>query len=69
MLEVSDSLILAYWQEDYPITKAIWELSFQICTGENIACALGLWGMILLFTALFVSWKLMGKKLAAIFRV
>lgn len=69
MLEVSDSLILAYWQEDYPITKAIWELSFQIYSGENIASALGIWGMFLLMGTLLISWRLMGRKLAAIFRV
>ncbi len=69
MLEVSDSLILAYWQEDYPITKAIWELSFQIQSGENIASALGIWGMFLLLSTLLVAWRLMGRRLAAIFRV
>jgi iron(III) transport system permease protein len=68
MLEVSDSLILAYWQQDYPITKAIWELSFQIFSGENIASALGIWGMLLLLGTLLVSWRLMGRRLAAIFR-
>jgi iron(III) transport system permease protein len=69
MLEVSDSLILAFWQEDYPITKAIWELSFQIYSGENIASALGIWGMVLLLGTLLIAWKLMGRRLAAIFRV
>jgi len=68
MLEVSDSLILAYWQEDYPVTKAIWELGFQLYHGENVACALGVWGMLLLFTTLVVAWRLMGSRLAAVFR-
>ncbi len=68
MLEVSDSLILTYWQEDYPITKAIWEMSFQMFYGENIAAALGVWGMLLLLLALLLSWRLMGKQLAALYR-
>ena len=69
MLEVSDSLILAFWQEDFPITKAIWELSFQLMNGQNIASALGIWCMFLLLGTLLLAWRLMGRKLAAIFRV
>jgi len=68
MLEVSDSLILAYWQEDYPVPKAIWEISFQLQNGENIACALGVWFMLLLTVALLFSRRIMGKRLSLLFR-
>jgi iron(III) transport system permease protein len=68
VLEVSDSLILAYWPEDYPVTKAIWELSFRLQHGEAIASALGVWGMLLLAGTIFLASRILGKRLGALFR-
>jgi len=68
VLEVSDSLILAYWPEDYPVTKAIWELSFRLQHGEAIASALGVWGMLLLAATIFIASRILGKRLGALFR-
>ena len=50
MLEVSDSLILAQRQQDYPITKAIYELYQLLGDGSLIASALGVWAMCFLGT-------------------
>ena len=67
VLEVSDSLVLAYWPEDYPITKAIWELSFRLQGGEAVASALGVWGMVLLAVTIVGASRLLGRKLGALF--
>ena len=48
MLEVSDSLVLAQKQADYPIAKAIYELSNILGEGRYLAAALGVWAMIFL---------------------
>jgi iron(III) transport system permease protein len=70
MLEVSDSLVLAKSKVFYPLTKAI----FMIFTddyspaSDAVACALGVWAMVLLAAALLVSMALLGRKLGAIFR-
>ncbi|XAM00239.1 iron ABC transporter permease [Phycisphaeraceae bacterium D3-23] len=69
MLEVSDSLILAERQGDYPVTKAIWDLYNRLGDGPFIASAMGVWGMALLTVTLVGASVLMGKKLGAIFRV
>jgi iron(III) transport system permease protein len=69
MLEVSDSLILAQKDRDYPITKAIWEFYNRLGDGQQIASAMGVWGMALLTVTLVGASVLMGKKLGAIFRV
>ena len=45
MLEVSDSLILAQKQQDFPITKAIYELYQLLGEGRFVASALGDWAM------------------------
>ncbi len=68
VLEVSDSLILAYWPEDYPVTKAIWELGFRLQHGEALASALGVWGMLLLAGTILVAAQILGKRLGALFR-
>jgi iron(III) transport system permease protein len=69
MLEVSDSLILAQVQSDYPITKEIFS---QATSGNvdaaNIASALGVYGMIFLGGTMALASALLGKKLGAIFR-
>ncbi len=69
MLEVSDSLILAQREKDYPITKAIYVFSERLGDGHSIASAMGVWGMALLTVTLVGSSVLLGKKLGAIFRV
>jgi iron(III) transport system permease protein len=69
MLEVSDSLILAQRQEDYPITKAIYELYQLLGSGRFIASALGVWAMCFLGTTIIGASFLLGKKLGALFRV
>lgn len=69
MLEVSDSLILAQKQEDFPITKAIYELYNLLGEGRFIASALGVWAMVFLGICLLGASLILGKKLGAIFRV
>ncbi len=68
MLEVSDSLILATREADYPITKAIYTLSERLGDGPNIASALGTWAMAFLALALATAAMLVGKRAGAIFR-
>ncbi len=69
MLEVSDSLVLAQKQDDFPITKAIFELFNRLGDGPYIASAMGVWGMALLTITLVGAGVMMGKKMGAIFRV
>jgi iron(III) transport system permease protein len=69
MLEVSDSLILAQKQEDFPITKAIYELYQLLGEGRFVASALGVWAMAFLGVTILGASLIMGKKLGAIFRV
>lgn len=69
MLEVSDSLILAQQQSDFPITKQIYSL-YTGATGNDVsvAAALGVYGMVLLGGTMAVATALLGRKLGAIFR-
>jgi iron(III) transport system permease protein len=69
MLEVSDSLVLAQRTRDYPITKAILDLSQRLGDGPYIASALGVWAMLLLTLTILSANALLGKKMGAIFRV
>lgn len=69
MLEVSDSLILAQKMEDFPITKAIYELYNLLGDGRFIASALGVWAMCFLGVCILGASLILGKKLGAIFRV
>lgn len=69
MLEVSDSLILAQKQEDFPITKAIYELYQLLGEGRFVASALGVWAMAFLAVTIIGASFILGKKLGAIFRV
>lgn len=68
MLEVSDSLLLAQKQVDYPITKAIYELFQLLGDGRYVASALGVWAMAFLAVTILGASILLGKKLGAIFR-
>jgi iron(III) transport system permease protein len=69
MLEVSDSLILAQKQQDFPITKAIYELYQLLGEGRFVASALGVWAMAFLAVTIIGASIILGKKLGAIFRV
>lgn len=69
MLEVSDSLVLAQRQQDYPITKAIFELYQLLGEGRFIASALGVWAMCFLGTTIIGASLILGKRLGALFRV
>lgn len=68
MLEVSDSLILAQREQDFPITKAIYAFAERLGDGQGIASAMGVWGMALLTVTLIAASALLGRKLGAIFR-
>jgi iron(III) transport system permease protein len=69
MLEVSDSLILAQQESNYPITKAIFTFANRLADGPYIASAMGVWGMMLLTVTLAGASMMLGKRLGAIFRV
>lgn len=69
MLEVSDSLILAQRQQDFPITKAIYELFQLLGEGRYLASALGVWAMVFLGVTMLGASLILGKKLGALFRV
>lgn len=69
MLEVSDSLMLAQRQAQYPITKAIYELFQLMGEGRYIASALGVWAMVFLAITIASVSVLLGRRLGAIFRV
>ena len=68
MLEVSDSLLLAQRERDYPITKAIYTLYDRLGDGELIASAMGVWAMALLAITLLGASNIIGKKMGALFR-
>ncbi len=69
MLEVSDSLILAQQERDYPMTKAIYALSNDPGAGMERASALGVWGMVLLIVTIAGASLALGKRLGALFRL
>ncbi len=69
MLEVSDSLILAFDKETYPMTKAIWNLAQIPLAGPETASALGVWGMVILLVTIVGASLMLGKRLGALFRV
>jgi iron(III) transport system permease protein len=68
MLEVSDSLVLAQKQVDYPIAKAIYELSNILGEGRYLAAALGVWAMVFLGLTIAAASRLIGAKLGTLFR-
>jgi iron(III) transport system permease protein len=69
MLEVSDSLVLAQKQADYPIAKAIYELSNILGEGRYLAAALGVWAMVFLGLTIAAASRSIGAKLGALFRI
>jgi len=68
MLEVSDSLVLAQREADYPVTKAIFTMYERLGDGPGIASALGAWAMALLAVTLLGATVLLGKRMGALFR-
>lgn len=69
MLEVSDSLLLAQTESDFPVTKTIYTLFERLGDGPQVASALGVWSMgLLALTLIYVS-LIFGKKVGSIFRV
>lgn len=69
MLAVSEPLILAQQQSQFPITRAIYAFLSRLGDGPYIASAMGVWGMALLAVTLVGASVLLGKKLGALFRV
>ncbi len=69
MLEVSDSLLLAQKQADFPITKAIYELFQLLGEGRFVAAALGVWAMVFLAITILAMSRILGRKMGALFRV
>jgi len=69
MLEVSDSLILAFREPHYPLTKAIYVLQGAVVDGQYVACAMGVFAMVLLCGTLLASAFLLGKRMGQLFRV
>ncbi len=68
MLEVSDSMILAFEERYYPMTKAIYHLFMRIDDGPYIASAMGVLGMLLLMTSLFAAARVLGQRMGQLFR-
>ena len=68
MLEVSDSLVLAQRENDYPVTKAIYTLTERLGDGPALASAMGVWAMALLAVALLGASAILGKRMGAVFR-
>ena len=68
MLEVSDSLILASKEPNYPITKAIYALLGRIADGPYIASAMGMLGLLLLSASLFIAGRFFGRRMGELFR-
>jgi len=68
MLEVSDGLVLAQREAQFPVTKAIYSLYERLGDGPGIASAMGVWAMALLATALLGAGALVGRRMGAVFR-
>jgi len=68
MLEVSDSLILALKEQNYPITKAIYAMLKRIADGPYIASAMGVLGLVLLSASLFLASRFFGRRMGELFR-
>ena len=69
MLDVSDSLILAVKEQNYPVTKAIYTLLQRIADGPYIASAMGMLGLLLLAGSLFIAGRFFGRRMGELFRV
>jgi iron(III) transport system permease protein len=69
MLEVSDSLVLAFDTNTYPMMKAIWALVAIPQDGIQSAAALGTVGMLLLAVTMCLGSLIMRRRLGMLFRV
>jgi iron(III) transport system permease protein len=69
MLAVSEPLLMAQQQSQFPITKAIFSFANRLADGPYVASAMGVWGMLLLTVTLVGASILLGKKMGSIFRV
>jgi iron(III) transport system permease protein len=69
MLEVSESIMLAFQQQHYPLTKAIYQLQSVPTEGDFIACAMGVMAMLLLAATLLTAGALLGKRMGQLFRM
>jgi len=69
VLEVSDSLILAMKENYYPVTKAIYALVSRIADGMPVGSALGVFAMLLLAGGMFITGKILGRKMGELFRM
>src|SRR5207244_4119072 len=61
-VEVSDSLVLAARPEDYPMTKAIWELLGRLDDGPIVASAMGVLVMALLACGFGLAGRVLGRR-------
>ena len=68
MLDVSDSLILAMKDRFYPLTKAIYALFLEQGSGEFVASALGVIGIVILASCIMGASMILGKKMGELFR-
>jgi len=68
MLDVSDSLILAMKDRFYPLTKAIYALFLEHGSGEFVASALGIVGILILSSCILGASVILGKKMGELFR-
>jgi iron(III) transport system permease protein len=68
MLEVSDSIVLATRQQDYPLTKAIYALFGNPGNGDQLASALGVVALLFLSCALLAAGSFTGRRFGDIFK-
>lgn len=68
MLEVSESLMLAFRRQHYPIAKAIYTMVGRIDDGPFIASAMGMLGMALLLACFVLASRFLGRRLGEVFR-
>jgi iron(III) transport system permease protein len=69
MLEVSESIMLAFQQQHYPLTKVIYQIQMGLTEGDFIASAMGVMAMVLLSATLLIAGALLGKRMGQLFRV
>lgn len=68
LLEVGCSLILAFRESDYPLTKSLYSLFARATEGPQSAAALGVVGMAILAIGLWFSARLLGRRIVDLFR-
>ena len=69
MLEVSSTLILAYKEKFFPISKVIYTLAGRVTDGPYVASALGVLGMILIGISFAIASKIASKRIGEFFRI